>query len=452
MSLKSAVSWCCLLALGNLIMPTLSQAAQQGDDSGIPALLQFAERYNENANLPVKTKPHSNEKTTVAPSAKQGGGKQQTNKSPRPQGSWQIKDKQIQQQQDLIAQLKAQLADSQKPQPDPPLDLSQWGKLAQSIRQALALTPAEQQAKALIAQAQQQGRLDKTELQQQLSAAQKSSQVLSAEIANQNALLAVEKTENKTLRQQQQELHHQRKLMQTELDTTAGEMANLRTELSSLRAKLPRQIDAVRLKQPELREDYAAGISLGEEILQMQQERRQWGVNADPQLILSGITDAFVGKRSLTDDELNKALARAEKRITAAREKTIASQKLSGVAYLNEFKKDKHVSQAPYGFWYRVDYAGDAKLPDKAAVDIVVKETLVDGTVIQDMGATGATLSQPIEQFPPLFKEAIRLLKNHGTITLVVPPELAYGEKGYPPKVPPNATMIYTLRIAEMYP
>jgi len=38
-------------------------------------------------------------------------------------------------------------------------------------------------------------------------------------------------------------------------------------------------------------------------------------------------------------------------------------------------------------------------------------------------------------------------LRNHGSIMLVVPPALAYGEKGYPPKIPPNATMIYELRV-----
>jgi FKBP-type peptidyl-prolyl cis-trans isomerase FkpA len=453
MKLKSAASWYCILALSHLTLPTLSLAAQQEGDSGIPALLQFAEQYSENVNLSVKTKPRSNDNAAVTPSAKPGEGKQRANNKPPAQsGTWKIKDKEIQRQRTLIDQLEVQLAHAQKPKPAASLDLSQLGKLAQSVRQALAITPTEHQAKTLIAQAQQQWRTDKTELQQQLSEAQKSSQALSTEIANQNALMTVEQNENKTLLQQQQELHHQRELMQSELDSTAGEMANLRTELSSLRTKLPRQVDADRLKQPELREDYAAGISLGEEILQMQQERRQWGVNADTQLILAGITDAFTGKRSLTDDELNKALTTAENRITVAREKIITSQKQSGSVYLNEFKKDKRVNQAPYGFWYRVDYAGDAKLHEKAAVDIVVKETLVDGTVIQDMEASGATLSQPIEQFPPLFREAIKLLKNHGTITLVVPPELAYGDKGYPPKVPPNATMVYTLRIAEMYP
>ncbi|WP_454889131.1 FKBP-type peptidyl-prolyl cis-trans isomerase N-terminal domain-containing protein [Serratia quinivorans] len=445
--------WWCILTLSYFILPSLSHATLHGNDSGVPALLQFAEQYSEREILPVKTKTPPRDKANVSPSAKESSENPRASKAPRSQsGYWQIKDKEIQQQRATISQLEAQIVNLKKPQPAVPLDFSQWGKFAQTIRQALAITATEHRAKALITQAKQRWDFDKNALQRQLSGMKESNQALSDEIGNQKASLVVEKNENKILIRQQQELHHQRALMQAELDSNAGEMANLRTELSSLRTKLPQTIDVTRLKQPRLREDYAAGISLGEEILQMQQERRQWGVNADTQLILTGITDAFAGKRELTDDELNKALAAAEKRITTAREKTIASQNKSGTAYLNEFKKDKHVSQAPYGFWYRIDYAGDAKLPAKAAVDVIVKETLVDGTVIQDMGASGATLSQPIEQFPPLFREAIKLLKNHGTITFVVPPKLAYGDMGYPPKVPPNATMVYTLRIAEMYP
>ena len=30
---------------------------------------------------------------------------------------------------------------------------------------------------------------------------------------------------------------------------------------------------------------------------------------------------------------------------------------------------------------------------------------------------------------------------------MAAPPELAYGDAGYPPKVPPGATMIYTIRV-----
>ena len=76
-----------------------------------------------------------------------------------------------------------------------------------------------------------------------------------------------------------------------------------------------------------------------------------------------------------------------------------------------------------------------------------MKEKLTDGTVIQDMDLSGKVLSQPLSEYPPLFREAISHLHNHGSLTMVVPPALAYGETGYPPKVPPNATMVYELRI-----
>lgn len=253
-------------------------------------------------------------------------------------------------------------------------------------------------------------------------------------------------------REQQAELQSQRQLMQSELDDTVKKLADTRADMASLQARSPRLVTADELKGAQQREDYAAGISLGEEILQMQEERQRWGVRAEKGMLLAGIADAFAGKRMLSDDELNNILAAAEKKVVSAREKISATQRQKGAAYLREFKKDQRVHQASSGFWYRIDYAGDAQIPATASVDVVVKETLVDGTVVQDMEATGATLSQPVADFPPLFKEAISLLKNHGTMTLVVPPEQAYGEKGYPPNVPPNATMIYTLRIAEVYP
>lgn len=79
-----------------------------------------------------------------------------------------------------------------------------------------------------------------------------------------------------------------------------------------------------------------------------------------------------------------------------------------------------------------------------------MKETLAGGRVIQDMDRSGKVLSQPLSAFPPLFREAIGYLKNHGSLTMVVPSALAYGEAGYPPQIPPNATMVYQLRIVDV--
>lgn len=443
--------------LGSLLLSTALSAASHTNKADIPALLQFAEQYNEQTNKPERPSypPRSTHSDGQATSS---GAKKKPDKPTRPRSEyWQIKDKEIQRQSTEITQLKAQIAHlQQRPATTvitaPTLDFTALGKLAQGLRQALAITPTERQAKASIAQIQELWDRDRAALQQQLSRAKTDNQTLSAATHSQKNLLMEAKSQAVVLREKQEEMSTQRQLMQAELDDTIKELASARADSASLQARSPRLITGDALKAPQPREDYATGVSLGEEILQMQEERRRWGVTSDKQLILAGIADTFAGKRMLADDELNSTLAAAEKKVAAAREKISVAQRQKGAAYANEFKKDKRVRQAPSGFWYRIDYAGDAQIPNTASVDVVVKETLADGTLIQDMEANGATLSQPVADFPPLFKEAISLLKNHGSMTLIVPPELAYGEKGYPPKVPPNATMIYTLRIAEMYP
>ncbi|HHK8152463.1 TPA: FKBP-type peptidyl-prolyl cis-trans isomerase N-terminal domain-containing protein [Serratia marcescens] len=438
---------------GGMLLPAVSSAPSK-DNTDIPALLQFAEQYSDKG-YPAEQAPAARDRPRTekrpTPSAEKG---KPNNKPPPQRESWQIKDKAIQQQRTEIAQLKLQLSRLQQNAVTATAtpDWAALSQLAQNLRQALGVTPTERQAKANLERIQQRWDQDRAVLQQQLSKAKAENQALSAAANQQKDLLLVAEKRDAAQREQQAELRSQRQLMQTELDDTVKKLVDTRADMASLQTRSPRLVTADALKGAQPREDYAAGVSLGEEILQMQEERQRWGVRSEKGMLLAGIADAFAGKRMLSDDELNNTLAAAEEKVVSAREKISATQRQKGAAYLGEFKKDKRVHRASSGFWYRIDYAGDAQIPVTASVDVVVKETLVDGTVVQDMAATGATLSQPVADFPPLFKEAISLLKNHGTMTLVVPPEQAYGEKGYPPKVPPNATMIYTLCIAEVYP
>lgn len=438
-----------IVSLGSICMmlsPILPATSRSNHDD-IPALLQFAEKYNEQAQ--------SSGRSTYSYPAKNSVKRPPSGKpAPSRSEQWRMKDKEILRQDVEISALKAQIAYLKQSGTTPMTmpNLTTLSKFAQGLRQALGISPTERQAKAGILQLQQIWEKDREALQQQLSKAKSDNQILSTTVSNKKDLLIEAESRTAVLQERLEELHTQRQLMQTELDDTVQQLANARAESISLHAKIPRKISEDELKDSQSRENYAAGVSLGEEILQMQQERQLWGVNADKQMILAGITDTFANKRVLSDDELNKALTAGEAKVTNARAKVSSAQRQKGTDYINAFKKDKRVYQASSGFWYRIDYAGDSKIPETASVDVVVKESLVDGTVIQDMEASGATLSQPVDNFPPLFQEALVKLKNHGSMTLVVPPELAYGENGYAPKIPPNATMIYTLRIAETYP
>lgn len=76
---------------------------------------------------------------------------------------------------------------------------------------------------------------------------------------------------------------------------------------------------------------------------------------------------------------------------------------------------------------------------------------LTDGTVINDMEAKDQALTQKLDAYPTVFREPLKRLQNHGSVTLVVPPEKAYGSKGLPPKSR-RATMVYSVRIVDSQP
>ncbi|EQC0066019.1 FKBP-type peptidyl-prolyl cis-trans isomerase N-terminal domain-containing protein [Serratia marcescens] len=239
-------------------------------------------------------------------------------------------------------------------------------------------------------------------------------------------------------------------------DKTAAELAAahqaqqaLQDELSGLRSRAKWLPEVKTLKKKPEQQSYAAGVALGRDIQTMLAERKNWGITPDKTVLLAGVIDTFNGHYQLSDAQLTRALAESEKAVNDARSQAAKRQTSKGEAFVAEFKKKKGTQKSPAGFWYRIDYTGDETIAENARVDIVVKESLTDGSVIQDMDRSGKVMSQPLSAYPPLFREAIGHLKNHGSLTMVVPPELAYGETGYAPQIPPNATMVYELRIVD---
>ncbi|MNF15415.1 putative FKBP-type peptidyl-prolyl cis-trans isomerase [compost metagenome] len=43
-------------------------------------------------------------------------------------------------------------------------------------------------------------------------------------------------------------------------------------------------------------------------------------------------------------------------------------------------------------------------------------------------------------------------INKQGRLQMVVPPELAYGEEGSTPDIPPNATMVYDIQVMDVNP
>ncbi|MBH3112573.1 FKBP-type peptidyl-prolyl cis-trans isomerase [Serratia marcescens] len=310
-------------------------------------------------------------------------------------------------------------------------------------RQEKSLKTALEQQKAEAAKAT-------GELQQQLAQLQEKNktQAEQAKALAQRLATAVAESEKSTL--QLPKTTEQAKKNALALADANQTQQALREELDGLRSRAKWLPDAQALEKKPAQQSYAAGVALGRDIQTMLAERKNWGINPDKTVLLAGVIDTFNGHYQLSDAQLTRALAESEKAVNDARNQAAKVQTSKGEAFVTEFKKKKGTQKSPSGFWYRIEYAGDEAIKENARVDIVVKESLTDGSVIQDMDRSGKVMSQPLSAYPPLFREAIGHLKNHGSLTMVVPPALAYGETGYAPQIPPNATMVYELRIVDV--
>ncbi|VEW03687.1 FKBP-type peptidyl-prolyl cis-trans isomerase N-terminal domain-containing protein [Escherichia coli] len=242
--------------------------------------------------------------------------------------------------------------------------------------------------------------------------------------------------------------------MQEKLAASEKENERLKSSLDELKVKMAQMpvVDTEQLSTPEKQQTYAAGVMMGRDILSLQAANALSGIKTDNRVLLAGVRDALNRQELLNENVLQTALSEAEQSIRKARFETAARWKKAGAAWLETFKKQKGVQKDSSGFWYRIEHAGDGELigGDDTIVDVVVVEKLADGTVIEDMDARGTVISQPFGKYPPVFRSALLLLKNHGTVTVAAPPELAYGDEGYPPKVPPGATMVYTIRVEDV--
>ena len=229
------------------------------------------------------------------------------------------------------------------------------------------------------------------------------------------------------------------------------EIELLRTQLSVQSKTRSGESAAAKLSASGEQQAYAIGASMGSEALNVLTTRRTQGVTVDAGLVLQGIEDAFRGQLRLGDQERNKALFDVSQQVFQNLNKIEQKNISAGKKYQQAFARKKDVVFKE-GVYSRVDYPGKGKISGNDLVTVVIKEMLTDGTVINDMEAKDQALTQKLDAYPPVFREPLKRLQNHGSVTLVVPPEKAYGSKGLPPKIPPGATMVYSVRIVDSQP
>lgn len=88
--------------------------------------------------------------------------------------------------------------------------------------------------------------------------------------------------------------------------------------------------------------------------------------------------------------------------------------------------------------------------PSPSARDVVrvhYHGTFEDGSVFDSSIERGQPAVFPLDRVIPCWTEALQRMKVGGKARLVCPPEIAYGERGAPPTIPPDATLTFEVEL-----
>ena len=206
--------------------------------------------------------------------------------------------------------------------------------------------------------------------------------------------------------------------------------------------------DEFALDSEEKTYSYAIGTSLGERLVQ--QFSVQPGINIEA--LLQGLIATVSGETPLmTAAEANAAIEKKQQELLAEANAKAQEKIAAGQIFLEENKNADGVVTTESGIQYRIETSGEGDSP--AASDTVVVHyhgTLVDGTVFDSSYDRGEPATFSLGSIIPGWQEVLQLMKPGDKWSVVLPPELAYGEKGAGQLIGPNEVLLFDIELLEI--
>lgn len=210
-------------------------------------------------------------------------------------------------------------------------------------------------------------------------------------------------------------------------------------------AAKPAAARAVKPQRPALTTDdqktiYAAGLFIYDRSIQQ--------LNLSPaelDIVKQAITDAAAGKPAL---DLNTWGPKLQAFAYQRQQQLAARSHEEATVYLAKAAAEPGAVKTGSGLIYREITAGSGPSPNATdTVRVHYRGTLPDGKEFDSSYARSEPAEFPLNRVIKCWTEGLQKMKVGGKSILVCPSDLAYGEQGHPPTIPPGAALTFQVEL-----
>lgn len=170
---------------------------------------------------------------------------------------------------------------------------------------------------------------------------------------------------------------------------------------------------------------------------------------AELEIVKAGLTDGVMKREPKVD--MNNYGPRIEKMVQARAGAVADRQKKAGAAFVAKAAAESGAKKTASGAIVKAIKEGSGPTPKATdTVTVHYHGTLIDGTVFDSSVTRGQPATFPLANVVKCWTEGVQMIKVGGKSRLVCPSELAYGERGSPPRIPPGATLVFEVELIEI--
>jgi FKBP-type peptidyl-prolyl cis-trans isomerase FklB len=195
---------------------------------------------------------------------------------------------------------------------------------------------------------------------------------------------------------------------------------------------------------------YAIGYQIGNDF----QERK---LDVDINQVIKAMQDGFAKRpATLTEEQMRDLLGRMQYQLYSKAkgefDKLATENKSKSAKFLADNKTKKGIVSLPSGVQYRIieDGTGTKHPTLQSEVTVHFRGSLANGLEFDSSFARGEPVKFKVGDVIKGWQEVLPLMRVGDHWQVFLPPELAYGERGQPPRIGPNEALVFELKLIDV--